>query len=131
MKEFLYFIVKIIAKFHSIILKINDKFEYNFSDKQLHFLVIGILGMGLVFVIYPLFKWLAQKGHVMIITWIYVFTLIVGLTFAIEIGQKITGTGRMEFADIVFGVLGFVLFFGIFALIREIYHAIKKMIHNK
>lgn len=128
MKEFLYFIVKVIAKFHSIILRLNDKFEYNFSDKQLHFLVIGVLGMGLVFVIYPIFKWLAAKGHVMVITWIYVLTLILVLTFAIEIGQKITNTGAMEFADIVFGVLGFILFFAIFALVREVYHAILKLL---
>lgn len=131
MKDFLYYIVKIIAKCHSMILKLNDKFEYNFSDKQLHFLVIGVIGMLLVFAIYPAFKWLAKKGHVMVITWIYVITLILVLTFAIEIGQKITGTGRMEFADIVFGMSGFILFFAIFALVREVYHTIVQLFRRK
>lgn len=128
MKQLLYILVGYIAKVHSLILRLNDKFEYNFSDKQLHFLVIGVLGMGMVFVVYPVFKWLAKRNHVMVIAWIYVFTLIMGITFAIEIGQKITGTGAMEFADIVFGVLGFAVFFLIFALIREIYHGIKKIV---
>lgn len=128
MKQLLYILVGYIAKVHSLILRLNDKFEYDFSDKQLHFLVIGVLGMGMVFVVYPVFKWLAKRNHVMVIAWIYVFTLIMGITFAIEIGQKITGTGAMEFADIVFGVLGFAVFFLIFALIREIYHGIKKIV---
>lgn len=39
------------------------------------------------------------------------FTLIIVITFAIEIGQKVTNTGNMEFADIVFGVVGFIVMF--------------------
>ena len=54
----------------------------------------------------------------MIITWIYVFTLILVITFAVEIGQRLTKTGDMEFADIVSGVGGFVVMFAVFAVIR-------------
>ena len=128
MKEFLYKIVEYIAKIHSFIMGLNDRYEYNFTDKQLHFLVIGILGMAMIFVVYPLFKWLARKNHVMVIAWIYVFTLIIVITFAIEIGQKVTNTGNMDFADIVFGVVGFFVMFAIFGLIRSIYHGILKLI---
>lgn len=131
MKELLYYIVGLVAKIHTYLLSLNDKFEYDFSDKELHFIVIGVLGMGLVFVIYPLFKWLAKHNHVMVIAWIYVITLILVLTFAIEIGQKITDTGIMEFSDIVFGVMGFILFFFIFAFVREVYHLICKAIKSK
>ena len=45
MKELLYGIVELLAKIHSYLLRFNDAYEYNFSDKELHFLVIGILGM--------------------------------------------------------------------------------------
>ena len=128
MKEFLYKIVEYIAKIHTYIMGLNDKYEYNFTDKQLHFLVIGILGMAMIFVIYPLFKWLAKHGHVMVIAWIYVFTVILVITFAIEIGQKITNSGNMDFADIVFGVVGFFVMFLVFALIRSVYHGILKLI---
>ena len=121
MKELLYGIVELLAKIHSYLLRFNDAYEYNFSDKELHFLVIGILGMMFIFVVYPVFKWLAKHDHVMVIAWIYVFTLIIVITFAIEIGQKVTNTGNMEFADIVFGVVGFIVMFFIFAVIREIY----------
>lgn len=128
LKELLYFIVAVIAKIHSKILSLNDSFEYNFTDKELHFLIIGILGMCLIFVIYPLFKWLAKKDHVMVIAWIYVFTVIIVLTFAIEIGQKVTHTGAMEFADIVFGIGGFVVMFLIFSILRGVYKGILKLI---
>ncbi len=128
MKEFLYGIIGIIAEIHSRILSLNDAYEYNFTDKELHFLVIGILGMAFIFVVYPLFKWLAKHDHVMVIAWIYVFTLIIVITFAIEIGQKVTNTGNMEFADIMFGVIGFIVMFFIFGVIREIYKAICRLI---
>ncbi len=127
MRSFLYSIVGQIAKIHSKLLSLNDQYEYNFSDKQLHFLVIGILGMAMIFIIHPIFSMLAKKGHTMIITWIYVFTLIIGITFAIEIGQGITHTGVMEFGDIAFGVVGFLLMFAVFAIIRGIIKLIIKI----
>lgn len=128
MKELLYWIVGWISKIHSYILRLNDAYEYRFTDKELHFLVIGILGMAFIFTIYPFFKWLANRGHIMTITFIYVFTLIVVITFAIEIGQKVTNTGAMEFADIVMGVLGFVLMYTVFAGIRQLCKAVIRMI---
>jgi len=128
MKELLYKIVEMIAEVHRHILGLNDSYEYNFSDKQLHFLVIGALGMVFIFIIYPLFKWLAENDHVMIIAWIYVFTLILVITFAIEIGQKVTNTGNMEFNDIVMGIFGFIAMFFVFAIVREIYKAIRRAI---
>jgi len=131
MKTFLYTIIEYISKFHSLFMRLNDKYEYHFSDKELHFLIIGILGMGFIFVIYPVFKWLAKRDHIMTITWIYVFTLIIVITFAIEIGQKVTGTGVMEFADIAFGVVGFLFMYIIFAVLRAIWHGICKLIKYK
>lgn len=131
MKELLYWIVECIAKIHSYILRLNDAYEYNFTDKELHFLVIGVMGMAFIFVVYPIFKWLAKHDHVMVIAWIYVFTLIIVITFAIEIGQKVTNTGNMEFEDIMMGVMGFVVMFVIFALLREVYKGIKSLIRRE
>lgn len=131
MKEILYWIVECIAKIHSYILRLNDAYEYNFTDKELHFLVIGVMGMAFIFVVYPIFKWLAKHDHVMIIAWIYVFTLIIVITFAIEIGQKVTNTGNMEFEDIMMGVMGFVVMFVIFALLREVYKGIKSLVRRE
>ena len=70
-----------------------------------------------------------KNKNVMVITWIYVFTLILVITFAIEIGQKVTNTGCMEFADIVFGVVGFILMFVVFNMIRIAIKMIIKLIN--
>ena len=56
--------------------------------------MIGLLGLAMIFVVYPLFKYLARKNKEMVIAWIYVTTVIIVITFAIEIGQKITKTGK-------------------------------------
>lgn len=129
MSDFLYTVVRIIAVFHSAIMRWNDNCETVMSDKQLHFLVIGLLGMGLLFIIYPLFK-LLSENHVLVIAWIYVFTVILVLVFAIEIGQGFTGTGAMDFDDIVAGVAGFMAMFVAFALVRAVVLLIVKCIKD-
>ena len=129
MADLLYYVVEKMAGIHDVLMTLNDSYETMFSDKELHFIVIGVLGMALLFVIFPLFKALSRH-HVLVIAWIYVFTLIIVITFAIEIGQKVTNTGNMEFADIVFGVVGFIVMFFIFAVIREIYKGIVSLIRD-
>ncbi len=131
MSRFLYAIVELIARMHSYLLRLNDAYEYNFTDKELHFLIIGALGMAMIFAVHPVFKWLAKNNHIMVISWIYVFTLIIVITFAIEIGQRVTNTGVMDFADIMFGVLGFISMFLIFSAFRGIYHLILGLIQEK
>lgn len=107
---------------------LNNSYETSFSDKELHFIVLGVIGMLLVFVVHPFFKWLARNGHELVITWFYVFTVLVVISFAIEIGQKVTGTGSMEFADIMFGLCGFMFFFIIYAILRMIVLGIMHLI---
>ena len=128
MVQLLYWCVGIIAEIHDKIMHLNDAFEMNFTDKELHFLVIGLLGLAMIFVIYPLFKYLAKHNHEMVIAWIYVTTVIIVITFAIEIGQKISGTGNMDFADIMFGLVGYFAMFLIFMLVRAVYHLILRLI---
>jgi len=126
MEAFLYTIVSLIARIHNHIMSINDQVENSFTDKELHFIVIGVLGIIMLLIIYPIFRWLANSGHTMVIAWFYVFTVIIVITFAIEIGQGITGTGAMELDDITAGVLGFLAMFAIFAIIRGIFHLIQR-----
>ena len=63
MRELLYGCVGLITKIHEKIMQLNNAYEANFTDKELHFLVIGLLGLGMIFVIYPLFKFLAKRNH--------------------------------------------------------------------
>lgn len=131
MTNLLYPIISWITRIHNKILSLNDSRELYFNDKQLHFLVIGLLGMMLIFVIYPIFKALAKRGYTMTITWIYVFSLLIVVTFAIEIGQWYTGTGAVELADVTSGLAGFLVMFLIFAVIRKIWHMIRHHFKNK
>lgn len=130
MRTIVYYLVYWIALIHDKILTINDSGKFFLTDKQLHFVVIGLLGLGMIFVIYPIFKALAEHGHTMVIAWIYVFTLIIVITFAIEIGQWYSGSGIVELADIAYGVVGFLAVFAVFAVIRGIYHAILRLVRK-
>jgi TRAP-type uncharacterized transport system fused permease subunit len=128
MKEMIYQIIYYVARVHDQILSINDDGGYYFNDKQLHFLVIGGVGLAMIFVIYPIFKLLAKYGHTMVIAWLYVFTLVLVICFAIEIGQWYSGTGRPEAADIMCGIGGFLFMFAVFAIIRGLFLAIINLI---
>lgn len=130
MNRFFTYMINLIYTAHNQILSLNDAYEYNFTDKELHFLVIGIIGMIMIFAIYPFFKWLAKHNHIMTITFIYVLTLVVVLTFSIEIGQKAGNNGSMESADIVFGVAGFMAMYAVFAVIRGILHFIIRLVRK-
>ena len=130
MYEIIYRFTTIVARIHDQILSINDSGGYYFDDKQLHFITMGVFGMLLIFLIYPLFKLLASTGHTMVITWIYVFTLILVLAFAIEIGQWYTGTGVMEKEDMAYGITGFLVMFLIFAIVRGTVLGIRQLVRK-
>ncbi len=130
MYEIIYKFTTLVAKLHDQILSINDSGGYYFDDKELHFITMGIFGMLLIFIIHPLFKLLANSGHTMIISWIYVFTLILVLAFAIEIGQWYTGTGTMDSQDMAYGITGFLVMFLIFAIVRGTVLGIKQLIRK-
>ena len=130
MKQLLLWGVGLIAKIHSYIMNLNNAYEMNLSDKDLHFIVLGLLGLGMIFVVYPLFKYLARQNKIMTIAWIYVTTMMIVITFAIEIGQKVTNTGHMEFADIMYGLVGYMTMFIAFIAIRWIFRRIQILIRR-
>ena len=127
MWEIIYTFTTWIARVHDRILRINDAGGWYFDDKQLHFLVFGAFGMLMIFVLYPIFKFLAKHGHTMVVTWLYVFTVVLAFSFAIEIGQWYTGTGVMESRDIAYGISGFLVMFLVFAVLRALFHAVRDM----
>lgn len=116
-ESILYEMTMIVAQVHESILHLNDNFELALGDKELHFLVMFALGMVLFFAVHFVFKRLA-KWSITAISFIYVFTVMTVLGFAIEIGQKITGTGAMDFRDVVAGLYGVLLFFAIYTVYR-------------
>ena len=131
MQTILYNFVMLITRVHNYLLTLNNQFENSFTDTELHFLIVGAFGLGLVFVLHPIFLWLAKHDHTMIISFLYVFTVVLVLTFAIEIGQGYYGTGAMEFDDVVYGVAGFLSFFLVFAVIRGFIHLVMHFIRSE
>ena len=128
MSEYLSLLVEYIAKAHDRILSLNDSYDWMLTDKQLHFVVMGLIGMAILLVVFPLFQILHK--HLIVVAWIYTFTVMVVLTFAIEIGQKISGTGNMEFDDIISGLAGFMAMFLVFAAIRGLFLLIAWLIRG-
>lgn len=128
MNDIIFLFTTWIARLHESIIGINDNGQYNMTDKQLHFWVIGLFGMALILIIQPVFKGLAENDLTLVITWIYVFTVVLVITFAIEIGQWYTGSGVMESEDIFYGITGFLVLFVIYAIIRATFLTIRKML---
>lgn len=131
LKKIVDILIDIIYKTHSRILSMNDAYESQLSDKQLHFIVIGLLGIAMLLVIYPLFKWMVKKHLTVLISWFYVFTVLVVITFAIEIGQWYSHTGEMDFNDILAGLVGYFAMSFIFLLVVAIIELIKSIFKKK
>ncbi|AOL97182.1 uncharacterized protein BS16045_01464 [Bacillus subtilis] len=58
-------------------------------------------------------------------SFIYTVTVIIVIVFAIEIQQKVTGRGNMEFLDATEGIKGFLVFFMFFLLLKMLLRFIK------
>ncbi len=130
MKEFLYWVIEGITFLHKAFLQLNDYFNWNLNDKQLHFYIFGMACFFLFLLVHYVFKKIS-KISIMIISWFYTLTVSIVLAFAIEIGQRQTNTGNMEFMDIIYGINGYFFFFTIFLFILVLVDLIKKYILKK
>lgn len=120
----------VVAQIHESLMHLNDNFELYFGDKDMHFIVMAVLGMILFFMVHFVFKRLA-KWSITAISFIYVFTVMTVLGFAIEIGQKITGTGDMDFRDVVAGLYGVLAFFAVYTVYRLIVLLVRHLMRGR
>lgn len=81
---------------------------------------MAIIGIIIFAITQLVFKKLAQYS-ITAISFIYTFTIMIVIVFAIEIQQKLTNRGNMEFADIAYGLYGFLYAFAIYLGIKLIY----------
>ena len=107
----------IMAQVHHSLMHLNDSFELRLSDKDLHFIIMALLAMALFFVVHAVFARLA-RWSITAVSFIYVFTVMTVLGFAIEIDQRISGTGEMEMGDVVAGLYGVLAFFAVYTVLR-------------
>lgn len=120
----------VVAQIHESLMHLNDNFELYFGDKDMHFIVMAVLGMILFFMVHFVFKRLA-KWSITAISFIYVFTVMTVLGLAIEIGQKITGTGDMDFRDVVAGLYGVLAFFAVYTVYRLIVLLVRHLMRGR
>lgn len=125
MVEVLKLVVAIINELHDFLTTFFDSFGVTFTDKELHFIIIGIIGMVIYLVVNSVFKALA-KLSISLLSFIYTATVLLVIVFGIEIMQKITNRGHMEFADIVAGLWGFTAFFATYLVLYGLFTIIKK-----
>lgn len=125
MVELMKFMANIINDIHDFIVKFLN--GYGFNDKQLHFIAMALIGIVIFGATQVIFKKLA-KYSITSISFIYTFTVMIVIVFAIEIQQKLTGRGNMEFADIAYGMYGFIYIFAIYLVIKLIVKLTKEQI---
>ncbi len=107
LNDWLYLIVDLFASVHDRVVEYNRILPTSFSDKELHFLVIGFFSLLMLILLYPIFLFLVRHKCVAILTWLFAFIFVVFTCFSIEFGQYLTGTGSMELSDVTYGVMGF------------------------
>lgn len=117
--------VSLVTYMHSRILGINDSNELFLTDKELHFYTVAVFGVILLLCLYPLFKYMVKRNKTMLITWLFVFVFLTGFTLLIEVGQKLTGTGDMDYLDTVAGLMGFIVASAILLVVRELWLLLK------
>ncbi len=128
-KEIIIKLAEFVNDIHDVLF---DLFGLHMTDKQLHFWVIGIIGMITFFIVYFFFKIIEKmKWSTTILSFVYTFTMMIVLVFAIELQQAITNRGNMEFADAVMGLWGFLVFFLIYAAIAILIYLLFKIFNKK
>jgi Ca2+/Na+ antiporter len=130
MKDLIRLIVQVVNIIHDLLMDLFNSMGYTLTDKDLHFWVIGIIGMFLFVFTHLIFK-VISKWSIMAISFVYTFTVLIIIVFAIEIEQKITGRGNMEFADVMAGLYGFLVLFLVFVLIKLLISSLAHLISKK
>ncbi|TKH03007.1 hypothetical protein FC682_19535 [Peribacillus simplex] len=129
MKEIIQVLAEIVNNLHDFILFfVSDTLNSNATDKDLHFWIMGIIGIIIFLFVLFLSNLIARmRFGITILSFLYTFTVMVVLVFAIEIQQALTSRGNMEFQDAAIGLWGFIVFFMVFAVLSSIFLLVKNL----
>ncbi|WP_286166203.1 hypothetical protein [Peribacillus frigoritolerans] len=136
LKDFIKLLAEIVNNIHDMInAAAYETLGLNVTDKDLHFWIMGIIGMGVFVFIYLLSKWLSKLPFgITALSFLYTLTFMFVLVFGIEIQQALTNRGNMEFIDAIVGLWGFVAMFLIYIaliIVFLIFRSIFKRDKNK
>lgn len=126
MRELIEILSDMVYVFHEVFIILFQLMGLELTDKEMHFWVIGAIGIGIFLIVHIVFKRLA-RWSITSISWIYTFSVILVLVFAIEIQQGITRQGTMDFQDAVYGIWGFLAFFALFLTGKGIVRMIRRL----
>lgn len=124
MVEALKWFINIVNSIHHWILSLNDNYSWALSDKDLHFIIFGLISLAFFIGTNFMFKRLA-KISLNLVSFIYTFTVMFALALAIEFGQRYTNQGIMDFDDVLYGIYGFIAFFLIYQVGLKIVNTIR------
>ncbi|MFD2444225.1 hypothetical protein ACFSO7_09610 [Bacillus sp. CGMCC 1.16607] len=116
MEQFINFMSTTLTNIHDYIILFTETVGLKISDKVLHFYILGIVGLMIFALADMLFKKLA-KWSISFVTFTFSLTLVMIIAFVIEMEQKWTDSGNVEFMDIIFGLSGFMVILSIYLLI--------------
>lgn len=119
MSEVLRSIAAIVNELHDLVNLVTTRLGLPLSDGQLHFLVFGLFGLIAFILVDAVFRRLA-KWSVSLLSFLYTGTLLAVLALSVEIQQRLTGRGAMDFADLVAGVWGFLVLTGVYIVVGRI-----------
>lgn len=130
MKETILLLAEIVDVLHDVLLNLSRSLGLDLTDKELHFWIVGFVGIVSFLVVDVLFRVLS-KWSMSVLSFIYTFTVVLVFVFALEIQQGITGSGNMEFDDAVMGIFGFFAFVAVYAFMRGIGFGYKKLMQKR
>jgi hypothetical protein len=131
MKEGITLIVEIINNLHDMFIVLASDLGFTLTDKDLHFWIMGIIGITVFFFVYFVSKILSKlKFGITALAFFYTLTFMFVLVFAIEIQQAITNRGQMEFIDAIVGLWGYIVFFLIYIGFAVVIIVIKYFYQN-
>ncbi|WHX64173.1 hypothetical protein [Peribacillus frigoritolerans] len=127
MKEIIQILAEIVNNLHDFILFfVSDTLNSNATDKDLHFWIMGIIGIIIFLFVLFLSNLISRmRFGITILSFLYTFTVMVVLVFAIELQQALTSRGNMEFQDAAVGLWGFIVFFMVFAVLSSLFLLVK------
>ena len=128
LRFWLYQAVAYIARVHDKLAECNRMLASPYSDKEMHFIVTAAFGLLLFLLLLPLFRLLTKFGRSGIMAWLFSFMAVLFITFAIEVGQQVTGTGGLELEDIVYSIVGFLIASAAAGLVYLLYLLVRKIL---
>lgn len=129
MRDIILILSEIMNQIHDILMV---RVGINMTDKQLHFWVIGFIGLVTFLIVFVLVKLIQLlKFHTTILSFIFTFIMMTVFVFAIEIQQAVSNSGNMEFADAIAGLWGFIVFFAVYVVVAGVLYGIFRLVRGK